>query len=412
MKSRFSSYSLFCAFLFGVILLARSFSSELPPDQTAKIIQKQLQSAQKRAEVLAQERNQLERFIQQGQKNVNRYSKTLDTYKYNLQEAQKVIDAAQAEVGQIRKRNDERELHFYRCVYTRDIYYPILPTTGIAKSLVHESISDAAVRIAEELFLKMQAERPRLQELQKLIDNRKKYQNRILNKYMPADIQKKEIQERLLTQKESQIEKNRSATEETMKEVNDLQDQLAAAQRKIEEIRRQRRLAKEREERERQKRLQQHTQTPTIASTNRDQSLPMTGNESFAALQGRLPWPAQGDLLRPFGEFTHPKFQVKIKSPGIDLKVPKGSAIAAVAAGEVLYTGNMPGFGQTILIDHGNDYLTVYGNVTKTVEQNQKVKSQEIIGIVVTGSGNEYTTFHFEIRHGAKPLNPQQWLGS
>ncbi len=393
-------------FAFSILyMFSVGYGEEIPPDQSARIIQKQLQNVKLRGEKLTQERKKLEQLIQQGQKNLQLYSKTLQTYKYNLEEAQKVIDAAQTEMDRICKRNDERELLFYRCVYTHDLYTPVPPTMNIAKSLAHESISQAAIAIATNLFTEIRSELPRLDEMQTIVEERQAYQNRIITKYMPADMQKKERQEIILNEKENQIEQTKAAAQETAKQVEQLQQQLAAAQKKIEEIRRQQRLAEE----QKKKKIAASSDSKTNPTPRKNTSIATNG--TFASQRGRLPWPVKGAIIRPFGEFTHPQFKVTIKNPGIDLQVQNGAAISAVADGQIIYTGDIPGIGQTILIDHGNDYLTVYGNVKEQVVKNQTIRGREIIGNIAAGNENGVATFHFEIRHAEQPLNPQIWLG-
>ena len=74
----------------------------------------------------------------------------------------------------------------------------------------------------------------------------------------------------------------------------------------------------------------------------------------LGALRGRLTWPAEGKVVAEFGAQVHPRFGTKTFRNGIDIEVAEGTSIVVVYPGHVLYTGWFRGYGNLIIVDHGN----------------------------------------------------------
>ena len=96
---------------------------------------------------------------------------------------------------------------------------------------------------------------------------------------------------------------------------------------------------------------------------------------------------------------------------GIELKAPDGTKIIAVSEGEVIFSGYLRGYGNTIIIHHGYQYYTVTSRIEKLmVNKGDKVQAETLIGVV----GDTATLFaeglYFEIRHGRNSLDPLLWL--
>ena len=85
------------------------------------------------------------------------------------------------------------------------------------------------------------------------------------------------------------------------------------------------------------------------------------------------------------------------------------AALAAAADGEVMYAGEIPGMGESVILDHGGDYLTVYGNLRPRVQKNDWVTAGQVLGSV-NGNSAGRAVYHFELRKGNAPLNPIVWL--
>ena len=130
----------------------------------------------------------------------------------------------------------------------------------------------------------------------------------------------------------------------------------------------------------------------------------------FSKNKGRLPWPADGPVVEPFGERYHPGYK-KIKWPksnGISMALKSGTAVKCVFEGVVKQVLVMPGCNQCVLVQHGN-YFTFYCKLRNvSVKSGQKVKTGQQLGIVDTI--NKDTQLHFQVWKDSSPQNPESWL--
>jgi septal ring factor EnvC (AmiA/AmiB activator) len=85
--------------------------------------------------------------------------------------------------------------------------------------------------------------------------------------------------------------------------------------------------------------------------------------------------------------------------------------VRAVAAGRVVYADWMRGFGNLLIVDHGEAYLSIYGNNESLLKQpGEAVAAGESIAIVGASGGNEESGLYFELRHLGKAFDPRRWL--
>jgi len=128
-------------------------------------------------------------------------------------------------------------------------------------------------------------------------------------------------------------------------------------------------------------------------------------------LKGLLPWPAEGNIVTFFGRQKHPTFDTYVQRKGIEIRTPEGSAIHAVMPGTVVYADWLKGYGLVIIIDHANGFFSLYAHASKilTVVGAQVTAGQAIGETGDTGMTGE-NTLYFELREGADPVDPLQWL--
>jgi len=135
------------------------------------------------------------------------------------------------------------------------------------------------------------------------------------------------------------------------------------------------------------------------------------GEGDFASLKGRMAKPVDGSVSRKFGSFKHPEYGTVTYNTGIDIKTRPGEPVRAVARGRVEYAGELPGYGNCIIINHGEGYYTLYAHASRVfVEQGAQIEHGNLIaeaGEAADGTGG---TLHFEVRQSKKALDPAQWL--
>jgi septal ring factor EnvC (AmiA/AmiB activator) len=131
----------------------------------------------------------------------------------------------------------------------------------------------------------------------------------------------------------------------------------------------------------------------------------------FRAHKGLLKMPVKGKIVSLFGTFKNTRYDVLNFRSGIEIQTERGEPIAAVYAGKILYADWFKGYGNMIIIDHGDNYYTVYAHIEEAFKSTgDAVEAGEVIATVGdTGSING-SKLYFEVRHHGKPLDPMQWL--
>ncbi len=129
----------------------------------------------------------------------------------------------------------------------------------------------------------------------------------------------------------------------------------------------------------------------------------------LAKLKGRLLWPVHGEVVGLFGRQKHPRFGTYVDRKGIDIKISKQDAIRVIADGTVVYADTLNGYGKVVIVDHGDQYLSLYANAGSVrVRAGADVVAGEPIGEAAAEGGGDH--MYFELRHGKNPLDPLGWL--
>ncbi len=132
---------------------------------------------------------------------------------------------------------------------------------------------------------------------------------------------------------------------------------------------------------------------------------------SISKLKGLLSWPIRGEILLPFGKVKHPKFKTITLHNGIDIKTEAGQTVKSTYNGTVVFCDWFEGYGKTVIIDHNENYFSVYSHLSKfSVAVGDFIaKGQKIAESGETGS-LKGAYLYFEIRKGTEALNPLEWL--
>lgn len=112
-------------------------------------------------------------------------------------------------------------------------------------------------------------------------------------------------------------------------------------------------------------------------------------------------------LVSGFGMRPHPRYKVMKQHTGVDFSVPSGTPIYVTGNGVVVEAGWRGGYGNTIMVDHGFNYKTLYAHLSSIeVKKGQKVKRGEQIGRVGNTGVSVGPHLHYEVRYKDKPRNP------
>lgn len=124
-----------------------------------------------------------------------------------------------------------------------------------------------------------------------------------------------------------------------------------------------------------------------------------------------MQWPSMGPVTSEYGYRIHPVYGTRKLHSGLDVSDPKGTPIAAAQGGTVIMAGVQGGYGNCVIIDHGDGVSTLYGHMSKiNVSKGQQVNRGDIVGLVGstgTATGNH---LHFEVRINGEATNPRPYL--
>ena len=130
-----------------------------------------------------------------------------------------------------------------------------------------------------------------------------------------------------------------------------------------------------------------------------------------AGEKGRLPWPAEGPLLTRFGMQRHPQFGTMVFRRGIEIEVREGQTVRAVEGGQVAYSEWYRGFGKLVILDHGNGFYTLYGNLSRLdLKKGDRVSRGQEIGLAGETGSLKGAKLYFEIRKKGEAEDPLLWL--
>ncbi len=126
--------------------------------------------------------------------------------------------------------------------------------------------------------------------------------------------------------------------------------------------------------------------------------------------RGVLPWPASGIVVGRFGRTTNSRFGTSIARSGIEVSLAEDQPVRAVHEGTIAYADQFTGYGNLIIIDHGQTTYSLYGYLSAIeVARGAQVDAQAQIGASGRNpSGNP--ALYFELRVDGKPVDPLQWL--
>lgn len=269
------------------------------------------------------------------------------------------------------------------------------------------SINQLSIRIA---YLRKFSEQ-RIKDLQRIVQNKTdlEQQNEKLQKALAEErklIAEKSTEESSLKKKMTQRQRVLSTIRNDKKlykqELNRRNQAVRQIEQFIADLIEKERVRKEREAAAARDRLASST-TPAPAP----EPVPVG---SFEFQRGRLRWPvSSGKIASRFGNQVHPVLKTVTQNTGIDITVPSGSDVQAVADGEVSVLSFLPGFGNVVILNHYNGFRTVYAHLADiTVSESQKIRAGEVIA--KSGESIAGAILHFEIWKEREKQNPEVWL--
>ena len=150
----------------------------------------------------------------------------------------------------------------------------------------------------------------------------------------------------------------------------------------------------------------------TIAALHEEVArAPVKGDGSFPRHKGLLKMPVNGRIISKFGKYKNPELNIVNFRSGIDIAARQGEPIHAVYQGRVLYADWFKGYGNMLILDHGDGFYTVYAHAQELFKKKgEAVATHEVIATVGETASMTGTALYFEVRHRGIPEDPMKWL--
>jgi len=133
-----------------------------------------------------------------------------------------------------------------------------------------------------------------------------------------------------------------------------------------------------------------------------------SGTGKFRRLKGRLRLPVIGELTNRFGGQRQDS---GLSWKGLFIAAKPGREVKAIAGGKVVYADWLRGFGNLMILDHGDGYMSLYGNNESLLKQSgEDARAGDTIASVGTSGGNPESGLYFELRYQGKPFDPLPWV--
>jgi septal ring factor EnvC (AmiA/AmiB activator) len=390
------------------------------------LVQRKIQARQELIYNINKDLRRLDDTIYNNQIQIYRYKKELDTLKGQY---------AKSLVFAYKNRSNYDYLNF---IFSATSFNDAIKRVAYLKSYRQYRVTQVDNISKTQQLLEQQVNALTSNKFQK--SNSLKEQSKQLN-VLQDDKKEKDVVVNDLKAREKEIgaqikdkEKTRQKLQQALQTI--IRREIEAAKKKEQE-----RLAKLKEEEDRKKKLAQQqggsnattadpnsttkssarnntpqTNAVTPGKTNRVYSpFESTSEETNVSInfennRGRLPWPAdQGFVSTHFGSYVIPGTKLTGNMPGIEISLPVGSNIKAVADGVVSTIFDLGG-SQTIVVRHGK-YFTTYNNLSSTsVEKGQEIKAGKIVGRAASGLSGEGQIIFMVTNDKNVNLDPENWL--
>jgi septal ring factor EnvC (AmiA/AmiB activator) len=308
----------------------------------------------------------------------------------------------------------EKQLIDLKAEYSRMIYNSSKLNRGL--SIVAFVFSSSNFN---QLYMRLKYLKQYTESRKKQAEQIEKLTTELANQRIQLD-ERKLDKEKVLVEEKTEKEKLEKIRKEKQGMVNtltekDIQKQITATKKQQEQLNRMIKAAIEAEIRAAETASKKENST---SSKKAGTSMPMTPeaaalSSSFAGNKGKLPWPVEtGIISQGYGTYPHPTLKGIIEeNDGIDIRTQPNSNVRAVFDGVVSKITSIPGYGNTLIIKHG-EYFTLYSRLKSiSVTTGQTIKAKTVIGQVATNSEGE-AVVHFQTWKGLQIMDPATWIST
>lgn len=223
----------------------------------------------------------------------------------------------------------------------------------------------------------------------------------------------KSLREKAVEKLKAELTTQKARFEQLVKNDRELTDLIGVIDKKIAaqaERERKRlaaqRLAQKKAEQDKKPTGQTSKKSPVVTKVEE----PAIPSSDLSKLRGRLTAPTKGTIAAHFGQ-KRSNLSASLPWKGILIRAKAGGPVRAAASGSIVYSDWMRGYGNLLIVDHGNNYLTVYANNESLYKSvGESVKQGETIASVGNSGGEDSPGLYFELRYKGKPVDPEKWI--
>jgi septal ring factor EnvC (AmiA/AmiB activator) len=351
-----------------------------------KEIQRKLSNATSEIEAITKTERKILTQLDETQRLLNQTRKEMAATKGDLKEIITEIETRQVSLRKLEKRILDRETYLSKRL-TALYKFSWLGQLSILAT-ADSRIDFFRRKSSLEFILEYDK-----QELNQLLQE-KETQNQMLVQLNDKQIEKKTIETKLTEQKEA------------------LSTQLAKRTEFLNQIqtRKNLQLAAIYELKQAAEKLEQTISTQTKNPNVLAAKTPQKGKD-FSKSKGLLNLPVKGKIIYFYGRYKNKRFNVVNFRTGITVQADRGEPIRSVGSGTAIFADWFRGYGNMIIIDHGNHYYTIYAHLEEIFKsKGDQVEADEVIATVGDTGSMGGAGLHFEVRHHGKPLDPVEWI--
>lgn len=212
----------------------------------------------------------------------------------------------------------------------------------------------------------------------------------------------------LILDKKAELERDQATLKELEKSAEEKRKLVEASKEKKEKVLDQAVNDRDTAERAYEELLEASRQVEQMIRQSR---YPISGGQGSGKSTGSMIWPLDGPITSPFGWRTHPIFGTSKYHSGIDIGGDYGLPVVAADGGVIIYAGWISGYGNAVIIDHGNGVSSLYGhNESLAVSEGQNVSQGQLIAYCGSTGYSTGPHVHFEVRENGSPVDPHNYL--
>lgn len=381
-------------------------------DKELKQLQEEAKQAKKEQQKAEQNKEQAQHYVEKNQDYLKQVMKDITTVSNELAQISVKIDNTEEKLRQTEGQLEETKSRIeersewldsrVRLMYTDGnvSYLDVLLSSTSFTDFLERADSLQAIANQDQVLLNEHKRDKQLFETQK--SQLEQDFAEIKSLYAQAETRRSVLEEKEV--EKQQLIAKYSAEVETSDEISEEQEALLVE------------LATKRAALEKEKNKIKAAQIYTYKNTTKKSGSSSSSSSSggFTGNGGSMGVPVNGARISSgYGTRVHPiTGQIK-KHTGVDLAAPQGTDIHAAAGGVVIVAEWWSGYGNTVIIDHGNNVWTLYGHIRQggiSVEKGQTIKKGEKIAEVGSTGNSTGPHLHFEVRINGTPVDPMPYL--